>query len=555
MLVKEIKDLIFQAVNKDKRLDIEQIADFSIEMCPESVAGDLSTNLAFLLAKKMKMSPVKIGKLIVDVIKNDKALSEIVQDVEIVGKGFINFFIFKDKFYEELLEISQKKENYGRQDIGQNKKIQIEFVSANPTGPLHIGHGRGAAIGDSLSRILQDAGYDVQKEYYINNRGTQIDLLGESVRARYKELHGEKIEFPEQGYKGDYIKDIANKILTQDIRIEEENKFFKEFAVRYILEEIKKDLKDFDVQYNRWFCESDLYRDNEVEQVIKKLKETNFIYEKDNAVWFRSTAFGDEKDRVVIRSDIQPTYLASDITYHYDKFKRGFEKVIDIWGADHHGYVSRVEASIQALGYSKDRLKVILYQLVSLSRGGNPQAMSTRSGEFVTLRQVIDEVGKDACRFFFLIRGENSHLDFDLELAKKQSPDNPVYYVQYAHARICSIFKEAEKLDSDYRLVMEDTNRCMENLRLLIEDEEVNLIKKLSYFPELIALSARTYDPHWVTVYLLELAKFFHNYYQKHRVISEHRNLTSARLFLIQATKIILSKGLYLIGVSAPEKM
>ncbi|MFH1239391.1 MAG: arginine--tRNA ligase, partial [bacterium] len=529
---------------------LKQIPDFSLEICPENFTGDLSTNLAFLLAKTVKMPPVKIGELIVEALKADKAVNKIIEKIELVDRGFVNFSVEKDALYKELQQICRQKTGYGRQDIGRNKKVQIEFVSANPTGPLHIGHGRGAAIGDSLARILKAAGYDVQKEYYINNRGTQINLLGESVRARYKELKGKKIEFPEQGYKGEYIKDIAAEIAAQNKKVDEDNlEFFKEFAINNILTRIKSDLEMFGVSYERWFIESEMYKNKEVDQVISRLKEQDYIYEQDKAFWFKSTAFGDEKDRVVVRSDGEPTYLASDITYHYDKFKRGFEKVVDIWGADHHGYVARVQASVQALGYPADRLKVILYQLVSLSREGKPQPMSTRAGEFVTLREVINEVGKDACRFFFLMRGANSHLDFDLELAKKQSPDNPVYYVQYAHARIWSIFKEAQK--SEYKLTDEDGK----NLALLKEAEEQKLINKLVYFPELVALSARTYDPHWVTVYLQELARIFHNYYQKHRVITGDKNLTLARLFLIQATGVVLSEGLNLIGVKAPEKM
>ena len=550
MLLNEIRKAISNSLAENKKLALKQIPDFSLEICPENFTGDLSTNLAFLLAKTMKMPPVKIGEQIVEAFKADKAVNKVIERIELVDRGFVNFSVGKDALYKELQQICRQKTGYGRQDIGRNKKIQIEFVSANPTGPLHIGHGRGAAIGDSLARILKAAGYDVQKEYYINNRGTQINLLGESVRARYKELKGKKAEFPEQGYKGEYIKDIAAEIAAQNKKVDEDNlEFFKEFAINHILTRIKSDLEMFGVSYEQWFVESEMYKNKEVDQVISRLKEQNYIYEQDKAFWFKSTAFGDEKDRVVVRSDGEPTYLASDITYHYDKFKRGFEKVVDIWGADHHGYVARVQASVQALGYPADRLKVILYQLVSLSREGKPQPMSTRAGEFVTLREVINEVGKDACRFFFLMRGANSHLDFDLELAKKQSPDNPVYYVQYAHARIWSIFKEAQK--SEYKLTDEDGK----NLALLKEAEEQKLINKLVYFPELVALSARTYDPHWVTVYLQELARIFHNYYQKHRVITGDKNLTLARLFLIQATGIVLSEGLNLIGVKAPEKM
>jgi arginyl-tRNA synthetase len=550
MLLEEIKGLISKSLTENKKLGLRQVPDFSLEICPENFPGDLSTNLAFLLAKTLKMSPAKAGTLVTEALRGDKSLGRIIEKIDLVDRGFINFSLVKDTLYNELLEICRNKTSYGCRDIGGHKKVQVEFVSANPTGPLHIGHGRGAAIGDSLARILKVAGYDVQKEYYVNNRGNQINLLGESVRARYKELKGEKVEFPEQGYKGDYIKDIAAKISAGKQKVDESNlEFFKEFAINHILGMIKKDLETFDVQFDRWFIESEMYKNKEVEQVISRLKDKNYVYEQDQALWFKSTAFGDEKDRVVIRGEGEPTYLASDISYHYDKLKRGFDKIVDIWGADHHGYVARVQASIQALGYEADRLKVILYQLVSLSRDGKPQPMSTRAGEFVTLEEVMSEVGKDACRFFFLMRGANSHLDFDLELAKKQSPDNPVFYVQYAHARICSIFKEAEK--AGYKPDNEDGT----SLNLLKEPEELKLINKLVYFPELIALSARTCDPHWLAIYLQELARIFHNYYQKHRVVTDNKNLTSARLSLIQATGVILSEGLNLIGVSAPEKM
>ncbi|MFH1783640.1 MAG: arginine--tRNA ligase [bacterium] len=546
MLIEELRQVIIESI---RDMGIGDIPDFSLDSCPGDIDGDLSTNLAFMASKKLRKSPAESGKAVIEAIENNKAASGLIEKMEIAGKGFINFFITSKRLHTELSAILKEKENYGRQDIGKGASVQIEFVSANPTGPLHIGHGRGAAIGDSLARILSESGFNVQKEYYINNRGKQIELLGQSVMARYKELSGEKISFPEDGYKGEYIKHLAAKVPAGVKKYDKE--FFKEFAITSILEQIRKDLEDFGVVYQRWFTETDLYEKGEVEKMLQRLLKEKYLYEQDGAMWFKSSAFGDEKDRVVVRADKEPTYLASDITYHWDKFNRGFDTVVDIWGADHHGYVKRVKASAQALGYSPDKVKVILYQLVSLSRAGKPQPMSTRAGEFVTLREVIDEVGTDACRFFFLMRGANSHLDFDLELAKKQSPENPVYYVQYAHARISSVFREATKAG----YLLSDKLPQAEELDVLQAPEEIALIKKLMYFPELVALSVRTYDPHWVTAYVQELAKVFHNYYQKCRVITEDKNLTRARLYLLKAVGLMISRSLALIGVNSPEKM
>jgi arginyl-tRNA synthetase len=441
--------------------------------------------------------------------------------------------------------ILKEGKNYGKTNIGKGMKILIEFVSANPTGPLHVGHGRGASIGDSLANILGETGYQVVKEYYVNDIGNQIDLLEKSINIRQKELRGEDVSLPEGAYRGSYVKEIAEELESKYGK----KKSFdcREYAVQKILSWVRKDLEDFGVKFDRWFFESSLYRKNKVKEIIDSLKNKDLIYERDGAQWFKSSQFGDEKDRVVIRENKKPTYFTSDITYHYHKFKRGSKKVINVWGADHHGYVDRIRASVAALGISPENLKIILYQLVSLRRGGQQVSMSTREGEFVTLRQVMEEVGKDASRFFFLMRGADSRLDFDLELAKKQSPENPVYYVQYAHARICSIFREERK--KEYKKVSL-TERTEEE-----EKEAIEIIKRLSRYPEVVKNCAQRYEPHHLTGYLQDLAKCFHHYYDKHRVLSGDKSATQSRLKLVGAIQLVISNGLGLLGISAPQKM
>ncbi len=431
----------------------------------------------------------------------------------------------------------------------------MEFVSANPTGPLHIGHARGAVIGDVIANLLTTTGYTISKEYYINDAGNQMNNLGKSVLLRYRELMGEKIEFPETCYRGDYIKDISREIIDREVdkylksNEEETIVYFTTVAGQAILEEIKIDLKDFGVIFDEYFSEKELYQDNGVIRLLEKFQKKGFIYSDGETMWFKTTDFGDEKDRVVIRKNGEPTYFAADIAYHQNKFSRGFDMIIDIWGADHHGYMQRMWAGVQALGHDKAALKIILVQLVNLLRGGVPAAMSTRSGEFVTLREVLDEVGKDAARYNFLMRRSDSHLDFDLELAKKQSSENPVYYVQYAHARICSILRMAQERDIALPVYADI------DPGLLSEPEEKNLIKLLVRYPETIYGAARSLEPHRVTFYLNELAGVFHSYYNKNKVISEDRQLTAARLFLAGAIRIVLQNALNILGVSSPEKM
>ncbi|KFZ44480.1 arginine--tRNA ligase [Smithella sp. SC_K08D17] len=514
--------------------------------------GDYAANAALILAAQAKQNPRKIAQIIQDNLSDPE---NIIGKTQIAGPGFINFFIKDDVWHKALKNIDEQKEKYGFINYGGGKKVQVEFVSANPTGPLHIGHARGAVVGDVLSSLLSATGYCVSKEYYINDAGNQMNNLGKSVLLRYRELLDEKIEFPETCYRGDYIKDIAGKIIKEEgekyLHSTEEAAigYFTSIAGQIILEEIKIDLRDFGVVFDEYFSEKELYKNDGVTKLLDKLKKQGFVYSDGETLWFKTTDFGDEKDRVVIRKNGEPTYFAADIAYHQNKFARGFDTVIDIWGADHHGYMPRMWAGIQALGYSKESLKIILVQLVNLLRGGAPVAMSTRSGEFVTLREVLDEVGRDAARYNFLMRRSDSHLDFDLEVAKKQSNENPVYYVQYAHARICSILKMAQERGIALP-VYADTD-----LSFLREPEEKTLIKMLVRYPETICGAAKALEPHRIPFYLNELAGVFHSYYNKNKVISENDGLTAARLFLIMEIKIVLQNALNILGVSAPEKM
>ena len=478
-----------------------------------------------------------------------------MEKVEIAGPGFLNFFIREDRWSSLLKIVESEGDRYGTATFGQGRRIQVEFVSANPTGPLHIGHARGAVVGDVMANILAAVGYGVFREYYINDAGNQMNNLGKSVLLRYRELLGRTEEFPEGCYKGEYIRDLAAELLKRDgerylgMDAMEAIPLLTTYAGAAILEGIKEDLLAFGVVFDLYFSERELYREDGVGSLLRTLEEKGFIYHEGNALWFRTTAFGDEKDRVVVRQNGDPTYFAADIAYHRNKFLRGFETVIDIWGADHHGYIPRMSAAVQALGYEKDALKVILVQLVNLLRDGKPVAMSTRSGEFDTLREVIDEVGKDAARYNFLMRRSDSHLDFDLELAKRQSNENPVYYVQYAYARICSIIRMAAERGC------EAPRYDQAELGLLRLQEEIDLIKTITRFPEVVEGAARTLEPHRLTFYLNDTAAIFHSYYNKNKVISDDGALTGARLFLVKSVRTVLKNALTLLGVSAPEKM
>ncbi|MCX5845368.1 MAG: arginine--tRNA ligase [Deltaproteobacteria bacterium] len=525
-----------------------------IDIPKDAAHGDYASNVAMVLASRVKGSlpPRRIAAVIAEHIQES---NDVLERVEVAGPGFMNFFI-KEHMWATLLEdVDKLGDRYGASDYGGGKKIHSEFVSANPTGPLHIGHARGAVVGDVVANILEASGFSVFREYYINDAGNQMNNLGKSVLFRYRELLGEGIEFPDGCYQGDYIRDIAGEIIDKEGDIyrarnqEEVVRIFTDYAASAILNEIKEDLKAFGVVFDNYFSESNLYKDDRVVQLLAELEKKQFIYNDGETLWFKTTDFGDEKDRVVIRKNGEPTYFAADIAYHQNKYDRGFDTIIDVWGADHHGYIPRMVACIEALGHQKDSLKIILVQLVSLLRDGKPVAMSTRAGEFVTLKEVVDEVGRDAARYNFLMRRSDSHLDFDLELAKKQSSENPVYYVQYAHARICSILRNAD--EQGYEIPGYDEV----DLRFLKLPEELNLIKAISRLPEAIEGAALALEPHRLTFYLNDLAALFHSYYNKHKVLSDEEGLSRARLFLIKSILIVLRNVLRLLGVSAPEKM
>ncbi len=517
--------------------------------------GDFSTNIAMSIASHQERPPREVASIIIDHIEDTNNL---VSNMEVAGPGFINFFIVQEQWYKILRSVHDGDKAYGTSEIGLGKRVHIEFVSANPTGPLHVGHGRCAAVGDTLAAILEAAGYETEKEYYVNDSGRQISTLGRSVFLRYRQLLGEVIEFPTDWYQGGYIKDLAEQLVASrgkgllELSEEEAVIVCAKFAADEILAETRKDLETFGVSFDRWFSEQSLYDSGSVQAVIQDLRSQDIIYEHDGAEWFRTQDFGDEKDRVVVRANGATTYFASDIAYHKDKLERRFDRVIDIWGADHHGYMPRISASIQALGHDKEKCEFILVQLVNLLRGGKPVAMSTRTGEFVTLKEVMDEVGRDAARFMFLLRHYDSPLDFDLELAKKQSNENPVYYVQYVHARISNILKKAQQKGYDDICWHEDFPAVI-NL-----PEEIKLIKLMAQYPEVVAQSARLLEPHRIPFYMKELAGAFHAYYHdrsKHQVVSDDHRVSAARLFLVSGIRIIIRNGLALMGVSAPETM
>lgn len=522
-----------------------------VEFPREGSHGDYASNIAMVLASSQREAPRKIAERIVGNIDDGDGL---LDKVEIAGPGFINFFIKNNVWAVLLKEVDRYGDRYGESNIGNGVKVQVEFVSANPTGPLHIGHARGAVIGDVIANILKTSGFSVSREYYINDAGNQMNMLGESVYYRYLELMGEDIVFPGNCYQGSYITELAQTIREQfgdRFRSDRETAipFLTRYAADFILEGIKEDLETLGVVFDRYFSEKELYKDDGVSKILQDLQKDGFIYKEADAVWFKTTDFGDEKDRVVIRENGEPTYFAADIAYHLNKYSRGFDKVINVWGADHHGYIPRMQAAIQALGRKKEDLEIVLVQLVNLLRNGIPVPMSTRAGEFVTIREVTEEVGKDAARYNFLMRRSNSHLDFDLELAKAQSSENPVYYVQYAHARISSIMRLAA--EQGYPAPGYDEIRP----DLLTTAEECELIKLIDTFREMVEGSAKSLEPHRIPYYINDLASVFHSFYNKHKVISDNVELTKARLFLIKSTGTVIKNALRLLGVSAPERM
>ncbi|MEE8449525.1 MAG: arginine--tRNA ligase [Thermodesulfobacteriota bacterium] len=553
--------LISQAINqyqKEEGLPPGKMPAVVLEVPKRSEHGDFATNVAMELASFLPgSSPLQVAKALVARLPDE---SDIIKKVEIAGPGFINFFLKEGYWVDLLYALGQSEKDGLNLNLFDGLRVQVEYVSANPTGPLHIGHGRGAAVGDALANILQACGCQVYREYYLNDAGTQMELLANSVRAAAAQALGKDEPFPADGYQGSYIREIARGLINRQgkkVVLEKLAQawqadaltFFLSPAVASILETIRHDLASFGVHFDSYFSEKSLFETGELWRLIDELKEKGLVYEKEGALWFRTSSFGDDKDRVVVRGNRMTTYFASDVAYHSNKFDRGFQRLINVWGADHHGYVPRIKASLAARGYPADALDVVLVQMVSLVREGKPVTMSTRAGEFITLRQVIDEVGMDATRFLLLMRRSDSHLEFDLEVAKKESAENPVYYIHYAHARVASIFKKA--LERGYPIpAWEEVDR-----KVLERGDELVLIKQICAFPDVVRLSAQGLEPHRLAFYLLELAGNFHRYYLKNRVLSQDKELSKARLLLIGIFKRVVNKGLGLIGVSAPERM
>ncbi len=556
----KIRKIVLNAAQKafeNGLLPSDHVPEMEIEEPRNPSHGDFSTNFAMVSAAIQKMPPRKIAESLVSSIEALGEAANFIEKVEIAGPGFINFFLSNKAWHPVVDQILEQDKRYGASDMGGNEKVQVEFVSANPTGPLHVGHGRGAAVGDSIGNILCFAGFDVQKEYYINDSGRQIRTLGTSVWLRLLQKTGKEIEFPDDCYQGNYIKDLAGEILEKEgndfIQMDEKEAIdaCAKFAAKKILVSIKEDLSSFGVTFDHWFSEQSLYDSGRVQKTIEDFKSKDLIYKEDGALWFRTQDFGDEKNRVVVRNNGLTTYFASDIAYHMEKYERGFDRVIDVWGADHHGYIKRIDASVVASGRKSKQFEVILVQLVNLLRGGKPFQMSKRAGDFVTLKDIVDEVGKDAARFIFLSRSYDSGLDFDLELAKQKNSDNPVYYVQYVHARITGILLKAKQEN----IIQDIDFNKGENLNLLDAVEEINLIKILDTFKANVEKSAQTLHPHVIFTYLMSLASAFHGYYNRHKVITDNRELTLARLSLVLGVKKVIRNGLTLLGVNAPERM
>lgn len=529
----------------------EDIPEIVLETPKEKSHGDFASNAAMKLASVAKKAPRAIAEDIVNHLNTDKAS---VKEIEIAGPGFINFFMDNRYLIDVIPEVLDQGADYGRSDVGKQKKVQVEFVSANPTGNLHLGHARGAAVGDSLCNILDFAGYDVTREYYINDAGNQIVNLARSVESRYFEALGMDMEMPEGGYQGADVREFGEELASEQgdrfVHVEEEERleFFREYGLKREIEKLKQDLEQFRVRFDVWYSETSLYTNGNVEETLQYLHDQGETYEEDGAVWFRSSRYGDDKDRVLVKNDGTYTYLLPDISYHRDKFGRGFEKVINIWGADHHGYIPRMEAAVQALGHDKEQLETQIIQMVNLFENGERVKMSKRTGKAVTLRDLMDEVGIDATRYFFAMRSPDTHMDFDLSLAKSQSNENPVYYVQYAHARLCSIFRQAEERGITFDLAAD--------LTPIHSEKELDVLKKIGEFPEEVAIAADKYAPHRMTTYLHELASAFHSFYNADRVMdAEDEPKTQARLVLAKAVQTTVQNGLDLIGVNAPETM
>jgi arginyl-tRNA synthetase len=578
-MLKEIHSLLLIAVSSIEEygaLSSKAAPTFQVNHTRQKGHGDIASNVALVLAKHVGMSPRSLAEQIVQRLPP----SRLIERTEIAGPGFINFFLASEAWVCLIKDIRCAADSYGSSNIGAGERVLVEFVSSNPTGPLHVGHGRGAAYGDALIRVLRAAGYKPESEYYINDAGRQMDILALSVWLRYLELCGESVHFPEGAYRGDYIFDIAatlyredgemhyqtapdltNSLLTEmngsiDLLIDRMKECLKQSGFSRIqnlgstilVADIQEDLAHFGIEFDTWFSEKSLIESGILDKLVEKLRETGHLYKRAGAWWFRSSEFGDEKDRVVVRENGNHTYFATDIAYHIGKLDRGFDRLINVWGADHHGYIDRMKAAIAALDRDPDRLTVLFVQFAVLYRGSERVAMSTRSGDFVTLRELRQEVGVDAARFFYVLRKPEQHMDFDLDLAMSQSNENPVYYVQYAHARICSVFRQLQDKGIDVDLRDANSN-------LLIEDQEVDLLRSLLRYPEVVAQAARNYEPHQVAYFIRELANDFHAYYNAHPFIATEEQLRLARLALIDATRQVLSNALKLLGVTAPQSM
>jgi arginyl-tRNA synthetase len=586
MTKQHIEQLLHSALNKlnqDNQLTVA-IPSFQIELTKDKQHGDFASNIALILAKPAQRMPREIAELIIQALPESSS----VVKVEIAGPGFINFFLASDALNSVITDILAAGEAYGRSNLGNGKRVQVEFVSSNPTGPLHVGHGRHAAVGAVVADLLETVGFKVHREYYVNDAGRQMDILAASTWLRYLNLHEANIAFPANAYKGEYIINFAHDLkqkygeqflvptesLLENLPKDEPeggdkelyidaviargkkllgNDHFQiifEFTLEKILQDIREDLSEFGVTYQEWFSERRIIETDVVNKMIQTLKDKDLVYELDGALWFRSTSFQDEKDRVLQRANGQRTYFANDLAYHVNKFERGFDSVIDIFGSDHHGYVPRMKAGLEAFGISRDKLTYLLLQFVSLYRGGEPVKMSTRSGSFVTLRELREEVGNDAARFFYVMRRWEQAIDFDLDLAKAQSNENPVYYIQYAHARICSVFRQLAEKQFTY-----EQKEGVDNLALLKEPQELQLITTLSRYNSVIENAAQQHEPFILTNYLRDLATDFHSYYNSQQFLVENSQIRNARLTLITATRQVLANGLKLIGVSRPESM
>ncbi|MBT2681809.1 arginine--tRNA ligase [Bacillus sp. ISL-35] len=547
----KLKEEIKQAIIKANLAEEAQIPAVILETPKEKAHGDYSTNMAMQLARVAKKAPRQIAEQLIENFDKNKAS---IEKIEIAGPGFINFYMDNSYLTDLIPAILEAGDNYGESKVGNGQKIQIEFVSANPTGDLHLGHARGAAVGDSLCNVLAKAGYDVSREYYINDAGNQINNLALSVEARYFQALGMDKPMPEDGYHGADIigigQTLAEEYGDKYVKVSDQERFdaFREYGLKYEMEKLKQDLENFRVKFDVWYSETSLYQNGKIDVALDALRENGHIYEEDGATWFRSSELGDDKDRVLIKQDGSYTYLLPDIAYHKDKLERGFEKLINIWGADHHGYIPRMKAAIQALGYDRDALEVEIIQLVHLYKNGEKMKMSKRTGKAVTMRDLIDEVGLDAVRYFFAMRSADTHMDFDLDLAVSQSNENPVFYAQYAHARINSILRSAAEqglifdIEADFKHIQ--------------SEKETDLLKKLGEFPLAVAEAAQKRMPHRISNYIFELASVFHSFYNAEKVLDlENKERTVARLSLIKSAQITLKNALELIGVSAPEKM